>query len=89
MIGLAALRSHERIKLTSGTLIGSCFVLSYALEMFPRYFCEKTETQLAVTAIVTAIVALSRLDMTAVSLNCLKFSLTSVKTRLVVMNIMA
>ena len=50
--GLAALGSHERIKLTSGTLIGSCFVLSYALEMFPRYFCEKTETQLAVTAIV-------------------------------------
>ena len=28
---------------------------------------------------------MSRLDMTAVSLNCLKFSLTSVKTRLVVM----
>ena len=49
---LTALGSHERIKLTSGTLIGSCFVLSYALEMFPRYFCEKTETQLAVTTIV-------------------------------------
>ena len=48
----AALGSHERIKPTSGTLIGSCFVLSYALEMFPRYFCEKTETQLAVTTIV-------------------------------------
>ena len=30
---------------------------------------------------------MSRIDMTAVSLNCLKFSLTSVKTRLVVMNI--
>ena len=48
----AALGSHERIKPTSGTLIGSCFVLSYALEMFPRYFREKTETQLAVTKIV-------------------------------------
>ena len=52
VIGLAALGSYERIKLTSGTLIGSCFVLSYALEMFSRYFCEKTETQLAVTTIV-------------------------------------
>ena len=52
VIGLVALGSYERIKLTSGTLIGSCFVLSYALEMFPRYFCEKTETQLAVTTIV-------------------------------------
>ena len=46
MIGLAALGSHVRIKHTSG-VIGSFFVLSYALEMFPRYFSEKTETQLA------------------------------------------
>ena len=52
MIGLSALGSHERIRLTLRTIIASCFVLSYALEMFPGYFCEKTETQLAVTAIV-------------------------------------
>ena len=80
MIGLAALGSYERIKPTAGTLIGSCFVLSYALEMFPRYFCE-------IGGDYNCSSDMSRLDMTAVSLNYLKFSLTSVKTRLVVMNI--
>ena len=48
--------------------------------MFPRYFCE-------IGGDYNCSSDMSRLDMTAVSLNYLKFSLTSVKKRLVVMNI--